>query len=80
MTRLLAVAALAVTLPFASLAQDEHAQLRETVAASSVVIDSKVDVAALTDDQVTQIHAIITEGDASDDEKMQRVKEIAGTN
>jgi hypothetical protein len=80
MTRLLAAAALAVTLPFAAFAQDEHAQLRETVAASSVVIDSKVDVAALTDDQVTQIHAIITEGDASDEEKMQRVKEIAGTN
>ena len=80
MTRLLAVAALAVTLPFASLAQDEHAQLRETVAASSVVIDSNVNVAALTDEQVTQIHAVVTDGDSSDEEKMQRVKEIAGTN
>ena len=80
MTRLLAVAALAVTLPFAAVAQDDTAQLRETVAGSNVVIDSRVDVAALTDDQVTQIHAVVTDGDSSDEDKMQRVKEIAGTN
>lgn len=80
MTRILAVVALAAALPFAAIAQDETAQLRETVAASSVVQAAKVDVSILSDEQVGQLHAILSDGDASDEEKQKRVMEIAGTN
>lgn len=80
MTRILAVAALAAALPLAAIAQDETAQLRETVAASSVIQAAKVDVSMLTDEQVGRIHAILSDGDASDEDKEKRVMEIAGTN
>ncbi len=80
MTRILAAAALAMTLPFAAFAQDEHAQLREAVAASAVVQAANVDVASLTDEQVSQVFSIINKGDVSDEEKQQRVMEITGTN
>jgi len=77
MTRIIAAAALALSLPFAVLAQDNAGmeQTRQEVMTAPEMQGIDVDVSTLTDEQVLEIHGILM-GEGDSDDKEDRIEAI----